>query len=74
MTKLKTETLSLSIEILENLQHIVDLLSDITEVEYAGVVQYDKPIKELCCNQSMASPDIKPLIFLYTQPCSSLQP
>ncbi|MFC1235474.1 putative bifunctional diguanylate cyclase/phosphodiesterase [Vibrio sp. F74] len=63
MTKLKTETLTLSSDILENLQHIVDLLSDITKVEYAGVVQYNKPIKELCCNHPTESRNIKPLIF-----------
>lgn len=63
MTKPKTETLALPSDNLENFQHIVDLLGNITKVEYAGIVQYQKPIKQLCRNQPVKPLNTKLLVF-----------
>lgn len=52
MTKLNTQNLTLTSEIIESCQRMVELLSDILNVEYAGVIQNCDPIYEVCCNES----------------------
>jgi len=51
MTKIKTDQLVFSDDIIESFQRMVELLSDIFNVEYAGMIQSRPPNDEVCHNR-----------------------